>query len=126
MGGGSTAMTRKLLTSIASSAILIAAAATGLRQLDIGASGHRAGRPAVTGQAQQEHPSQRGGEQQQATAAHDQRKLAEARRQAGQDAQQREAQEMGLILSLRHEDEEVLAEAERQAELTRRQRERDQ
>jgi len=111
-------MTGKLLPAVVASVLLIAGAIIGLRFAREPLNGGATGQAIASSQAEEDR-QQRKTEQQEAIHSQEERKLAEARRVAKQDSQRREAEQLGMILALRHEEEGKLAEGQHQAEQER-------
>lgn len=107
-------MTRRLLTSIVASAVLIAGAVIGLRYMQPGPGRHATGQVTASIQTERDNAGRKVA-QEETGRAQEERKLAEARRQADQ-AQQREADQLGMIMALRHEEQRAPADPQRQSE----------
>jgi hypothetical protein len=110
-------MTKRVLTSIAAFAILIAGTVIGLRHMDIGAGRNAASQMTGSIRSDGDHAIRKA-EARETVSVQEERKLAETRRQA-ERAQQREAEQMGMILALRHDEQQVPAVAQPQPDRER-------
>lgn len=118
-------MIRKALAAIVALAIVITGAIIGLRFAgDDPVKGKVASQVTASSHAEEDHYGRKA-KQGQTALAQEERKLAEGRRQA-ERGQHREAEELGMILALRHEEERTLAEAPRQVETERHRHQADQ
>ncbi len=117
-------MTRKVLTAIAALAIVITGAIVGLRFAGDPVKGKAASQVTASNHAEEDR-QRRKAEQGETALAQEERKLAEGRRHA-ERAQHREAEELGMILALRHEEEGTLAQAQQQPEQERQRHQVDQ
>jgi len=118
-------MMRKALTAIVALAIVITGAIIGLRFAgDDPVKGKAASQVTASNHAEEDH-YRRKAEQGETALAQEERKLAEGRRHA-ERGQHREAEELGMILALRHEEERTLADARQQPERERKGHQADQ
>jgi protein-tyrosine-phosphatase len=104
-------------TSMAAFAILMAGTAIGLQYMDIGTSRNATSQKTVSVPSDGDRSAGQA-EPRQIVPVLEERKLAETRRQAEQ-AQQREAEQMGMILALRHDEQQAPAEARPQPDRER-------